>query len=102
MPKKKLFLVQGLVIDKETGDPVGARLEAKDPETRSTLAAAESSPKDGRYQILIVGKAGEETVEVNLKITSDRHKAFEELIELETEERQMILTRDFSLEASNP
>ncbi len=100
MPKNKLFLVQGSIVDKDSGEPVCAKLEAKEPGSEKTIATAESGSSDGRYQILIIGRPGEDSVKVSLKIACEGYLDLEEMVELSAEEKQMILTKDFSLEAA--
>ncbi len=102
MPKKRFFLLQGVIRDKDTGEPVRARVEAMDPETSKTLVMANSSPKSGLYQILLSGKAELASLKVHLIVTSEDYQASEQDVDLEAAEDQLILTRDFALEPERP
>jgi hypothetical protein len=102
MPKKRFFLIQGFIRDKNTGKPIRARVEARNPETDKTLAMVNSSPKSGLYQILLSGKAEASPLKVHLIVTSGDYRVGKQEVDLEAAEDQLILTRDFALEFEKP
>jgi hypothetical protein len=98
MPKKRFFLMQGSVTEKDTGKPLRARVEAWALGDEELIASGESSPEDGSYKLLVIGKPGEEEAEVNLRVNSKGYKALEQHIILVTDEKHLVVTRNFSLE----
>lgn len=48
-----VVIIKGFVFDKETNNPIGAKITYTDIKTKKEIGIAQSNPKDGSYQIVL-------------------------------------------------